>query len=429
MQRYIGILGILVLLLIAFLLSSNRRRISLRVVICGLGLQFGLAILLLAFPPAVKVFDKVAQLVQSVIACADPGSEFIFGKLATTDGPWGTLFAFHVLPIIIFFASLMAILYHAGIMQRVIAVLAWCLRRSLGITGSEAMAMAANVFIGQTEAPLCVKPLIPRMTQSQLATLMVGGFATIAGSVLGAYVGMLGGDDPATRVLFAKHLITASVMSAPAAIVIAKIMVPETETPPIEQVSELTLQRDTRNILDAAAVGATDGLKLALNVAAMLVAFVALLALVNYPLEALSEWKPVADWRIECGIPPLSLQQLLGWLFKPLAWIMSIPWEECTSFGTLLGEKLIATEFVAYSSLTRIMHGSDPQLSARSAQIAAYALCGFANFPSIAIQIGGLSGIAPSRRADFATLGLKTMLGGAMASWMTACIASLFMAE
>ena len=427
MERYIGILGVLVLLGLACLMSSNRRRISARLVLGGLGMQLVLAWVLLAFPPAVQVFDYLGAAVHRIVAFADPGSYFIFGELSTARQPWGFVFAFRILPIIIFFASLMGVLYHWGIMQRVIAALAWVLRRTLRVTGTEAMATAANVFIGQTEAPLCIKPYVAGMTRSQLSVLMTGGFATIAGSVLAAYVGMLGGQDRESCILFAKHLIIASVMSAPAALVIAKILEPETESPLDEHVSTLSTERTTRNVLDAAAAGATDGMKLAFNVAAMLIAFVALLAMVNYPLEALSDWKPILAWREEHGIPVLSLQQLLGWLFTPLAWTMGVPWQDCTIFGTLLGEKLIVTEFVAYTSLADIMHAADTTFSPRAAYIATYALCGFANFPSIAIQIGGLSGIAPNRRSDFATLGLRTMFGGALASWMTASIAGLFL--
>ncbi|RMF72569.1 MAG: NupC/NupG family nucleoside CNT transporter, partial [Planctomycetota bacterium] len=385
-----------------------------------------LAWLLLRFPPAVKAFNAITAGVNPVILFANDGSRFVFGNLGGSDGPWGFVFAFQVLPIIIFFASLMAILYHWGVMQRVIAALAWVLRTSLGVTGTESLSMAANVFVGQTEAPLCVRPYIAGMTRSQIAALMTGGFATIAGSVLAAYVGILGGDDEAARILYAKHLLTASVLSAPAALVIAKIMFPETESPADESIRSIRMERTTRNTLDAAAAGATDGLRLAVNVGAMLIAFVALLAMLNWPLAWLGEraWlQPILERH---GVETLSIQVLLGWLFMPLAWTMGVPWEDCDAFGALLGEKLIATEFIAYLSLAREMHTDDPLISARAAQIATYALCGFANFPSIAIQIGGLTALAPTRRSDFATLGLRCMIGGALASWMTASIAGLF---
>lgn len=429
MSGYVGLLGVGVLLLIAGALSSDRRRVRLRVVLAGVAMQFAIAWALLRFEPLAVAFDALAAFFNRIILFAEPGSAFVFGRLSGPDGPWGFVFAFRVLPVIVFFAALMSVLYHYGIMQRIIAAMAWLLRRTIGVTGAEAMCMSANVFVGQTEAPLCVKPFVPRMTRSQLMCLMTGGFATIAGSVLAAYVGLLGGDDPAARVLYAKHLIVASVMSAPAALAIAKIVLPETQTPPDETMAAMGIERSTRNVFDAAAAGATDGLRLALNVAAMLVAFVALLAMVNYPLEALSAWEPVRSWREAAGLPVINLQRLLGWLLAPLAWTMGVPWADCPTLGALLGEKLIATEFVAYTSLARELHAGQAQISPRAAQIATYALCGFANFPSIAIQIGGLTGIAPERRADFAALGLRAMIAGALASWMTAAVAGLFLPQ
>lgn len=430
MQRYVGILGVLAMMAPAYLLSSHRNRISLRIVVVGIALQFLLAWLLLACPPVVLVFDQLAAAANTLIGFADAGIEFIFGpRLMDDNGPWGFIFAVKVLPTIIFFASFMGVLYHLGIMQRVVAGLAWVLRRTLGVTGPEALSVAADVFVGQTEAPLCVKPYVEKMTSSQMMAMMTAGFATIAGSVLVAYVGILGGDDPAQRQLFLKHLLTASVMAAPAAFVLAKIMVPETEIPLDEERYLTEQKRETQNVLDAAARGATDGLHLALNVAAMLMAFVALLALLNWPLRALGDLDTVAAWRHNHGVPALSLQYILGWLFTPFAWVMGARWEDCQEFGALLGEKLIVTEFVAYISLGEMMHQADggSAMSFRSTQIATYALCGFANFPSIAIQIGGLSAIAPSRRADFARLGLRAMLAGALASGMTAAIAGMFM--
>jgi CNT family concentrative nucleoside transporter len=427
MERLTGLIGLGVLLTVAFALSTDRRRINPRIVIGGLSLQFLFAWSFLVFPPVVAGFTYAAAAINRVISFADEGTRFIFGRLADSEGPWGFVFAVRVLPVIIFFASLMSVLYHLGVMQRVVAGVAWVLRRTLGVTGAEALSGAANIFLGQTEAPLCVKPYIPTMTRSQIMAIMTGGFATIAGSVMAAYVGILGGTSDETRILFLKHLIAASVMSAPAGFVMAKIMLPETESPREETVDALANEeRLTRNVLDAAAAGATDGLKLALNVAAMLVAFVALLAMVNWPLQAFGDWGPVASWRAEHGVPGLSLQNILGWVFTPLAWTMGVPRGDCGFFGSLLGHQLIATEFVAYAKLgDAIQHGA---VGSRAAQIATYALCGFANFPSIAIQIGGLSAIAPERRADFATLGLRAMTAGALACWMTGAIASLFIA-
>lgn len=424
MSQFTGLIGVVLFLAIGYAASTNRRKISVRIVAGGVGLQFALAALLLGFPPAVAAFDFLAAIVARVISFADKGTEFLFGKLADPGGPWGFVFAVRVLPVIVFFAALMSVLYHLGIMQRVVAGVAWVLRRTLGITGTEALSAAANVFVGQTEAPLVVRPYIASMTRSQIMAIMTGGFATIAGSVMAAYVGILGGDTIEGRTLFAKHLMIASVMSAPAGLVMAKIMLPETEQPRDEKLASLKGEKDTRNILDAAAAGATDGLKLALNVAAMLVAFVALLAMLDWPLVWLGNYGIFRDLREYVGLPDFSLTTLLGTLFRPFAWTMGVPWDDCGFFGGLLGKQLIATEFVAYLSLgDAVKQGT---VGPRAAQIATYALCGFANFPSIAIQIGGLSAMAPERRSEFATLGLRAMFAGAMACWMTGAIASVF---
>jgi CNT family concentrative nucleoside transporter len=426
MQPPIGILGVAVLLLIAFALSTDRRRISARTVISGVAVQVLIAFLFLRFPPVVRVFDAFAAAITRVISFADAGAAFIFGKAADASGPWGFIFAVKV-PIIVFFASLMAVLYHLGVMQRLVAALAWIIRRSLGVTGVEALSASANIFVGQTEAPLTVKPFIATMTRSQIMAVMTVGFATIAGSVMAAYIVMLGGEDEASRILMAKHLMTASVMSAPAGLVMAKIMLPETQSPRDETLDALhALPTTTGNVMDAAAEGATDGLKLALNVAAMLVAFVALLAMLNYPLAALSEIDAVASWRAAHGVPVLTFQNILGWVFTPLAWCMGVGSPDARQVGALMGEQVIATEFVAYVDLSAALR--DGRIGSRAAQIATYALCGFANLPSIAIQIGGLSALAPQRRGDFAALGLRAMVAGALACWMTGAIASLFIA-
>ncbi len=427
MAQYTGLLGVAVLLALAFALSSDRRKIRPRIVIVGLLLQLTLAFLLMRVGPVVEAYDWLAGVFTRVLSFSEEGSRFLFGNLADDSQAWGFVFAFKVLPVIVFFASIMAVLYHLGVMQRVVGVLAWMLRRTLGVTGEEALAAAANVFVGQTEAPLCIKPFVPRLTRSQLMLVMTGGFATIAGSVLSAYVLMLGGDDEASRVAFAKHLLTASAMSAPGAFVMAKIFVPETEDVP-EFSAELSDTPRTANLLDAAAAGAGDGLKLALNVAAMLVAFVALLALVNWPIEALGETR-TGDW-IEgvLGIDTLSLGSLLGLLFRPVAYLMGLQGSDAAAVGSVLGTGMFATEFLAYLQLSDLMaaEGSEPGISPRAAAITTFALCGFANFPSIAIQIGGLSAMAPERRAEIAALGPRAMLAGAMTCWMTGCIASVF---
>ncbi|MCE2882528.1 MAG: hypothetical protein LW636_09245 [Planctomycetaceae bacterium] len=427
MQQLTGLLGVGVIVLIGVALSLNRWRIPWRTVLAGIAVQFAFAFLIFRFPPVVAAFDVAAAGVAKVISFADDGTRFIFGNASDASGAWGFIFAVKVLPIIIFFASLMAVLYHFGVMQRVIALLAWALRRVLGITGTEAMSAAANVFVGQTEAPLTVRPFIARMTRSQIMCVMACGFATIAGSVMAAYISMIAGDDPAARVEVAKHFMAACLMSAPAAIVMAKIMLPEAEKPADESLDALRgMPRTTVNAMDAAAEGATDGLKLALNVAAMLVAFVGLLALLNWPLAAISEvdasWLPIASWRAEHGIPVLTFQNILGYLFQPLAWLMGAG-ADARAVGSLMGQGVIATEFVAYLDLARLVETN--AISPRGTLIATFALCGFANLPSIAIQIGGLSAMAPERRSDFAALGLRAMLAGALACWMTGAVAGV----
>lgn len=423
-----GLLGVVVLIAIAYALSSHRSRVPWRLVIVGVLVQFVLAYLLLSNKQVVWLFDQFATVFNKVISFADNGIVFVFGeKLADPSGPWGFVFAFKVLPIIIFFASLMSVLYYAGIMPRIVAGMAWMLRKALGITGTEALSAAANVFLGQTEAPLCVRPYLARMTKSQLMCVMVPGFSTIAGSVLAAYVGILGGTSDESRILFAKHLMTASVMSAIAGLVTAKVMLPETENPPPETPNFTEVDPAApRNVIDAAAIGASDGLRLAVNVGAMLIAFVALIALLNWPLTALSNVPAVAAWRDSVGLPPFTFENLLGYLFTPIAWSVGVHWSDARSVGSLMGTQVIATEFVAYLNLGGMIDKGT--ISPRAAQITTYALCGFANLPSIAIQIGGLSALAPTRRADFASLGLRAMTAGALACWMTAAIASVFIA-
>jgi CNT family concentrative nucleoside transporter len=422
-----GLLGVGAILAIGYMLSTNRRAINRRTVLGGLALQFALAFLFLRFTPVVAIFNVLAAAVTKVVSFADEGTRFIFGNAADAGGAWGFIFAIKVLPIIIFFGSLMSILYYLGIMQRVIAVFAGVLRRTLGVTGVEAMSTSANIFVGQTEAPLTVKPFIARMTQSQIMCVMVGGFATIAGSVMGAYIVMVGGDSEASRIEVAKHFMAASVIASAGAIVMAKLMCPETETPADESIDAMRdLPRTSTNVMDAAAEGATDGLKLALNVAAMLIAFVSLLALLNWPLSALSEvnesWLPIATWRAELGLPILSLQNILGICLQPLAWLMGAG-EDARLLGTLMGEAIVATEFVAYLDLSKMITAGE--ISPRASTIAIYTLCGFANLPSIAIQIGGLGAMAPERRGDIAKLGFRAMVAGALACWLTGAVAGV----
>lgn len=422
-----GLVGIVGVLAVGYAFSTARSRINWRAVLGGVALQFVLAFLLLRFEPVVAQFDRVAAGFDAVIRCADEGIVFVFGtKLADPSGPWGFIFAVRVLPVIIFFASLMSVLYYLGVMQPIVAGTGWLLRKVLGagVSGAETLAAAANIFVGQTEAPLFVKPYMPRMTRSQIMALMVPGFCSIAGSVLAAYVGLLGGADHDARILFAKHLMAASVMSAPGGLALSKLMMPETQEQPAEDLASLKLEQPAENLVDAAALGATDGLKLAANVAAMLIAFVALLALINLPLHLLSEVEWVRAWREAHGIGGFSLEAGLGWIFRPAAWAMGVAWGESGAVGSLVGTQVVATEFIAYVRLEEAMKSG--AVGGRSAQIAAYALCGFANIPSIAIQIGGLSAMAPNRRADIAAMATRAMITGLLALWLMAATAGLF---
>lgn len=426
-HNLMSLIGIAVLLLAAWALSNNRRRVPWRTVGWGLALQFAFALLLLRTGAGRAVFSAARTIVARILGFTDAGTAFLFGNLFRgnadlvayiTPGPeagyvqvtnsatgqlmpLGTIFALHVLPTIIFFSSLMAILYHLGLMQRLISGMAWLMRRSMGTSGSESLSCAANIFVGQTEAPLVIRPYIGTMTNSEIMAVMCGGFATVAGGVMAAYVRF--GVD-------AGHLLAASVMSAPAALVVAKIMYPETEESPTAGEVSLQVPREHSNLIDAAAGGASVGLKLAANVGAMLLAFVALVAMINYGL----------------GFLGTSLQQVFGWIFAPLSWSMGVPWSEAQTFGNLLGTKVAVNEFLAYIEMQNAVAAG--LLSPRSTVIATYALCGFANFSSIAIQIGGIGGIAPERRGDVARFGLKAMFGGAMASWLTATIAGILTA-
>lgn len=434
MERFTGLLGVAVMVGLGVVLSKHRTRIAWRLVISGILVQAAVALAILRAPGLRDAFENLGWFVNQVLQKSEAGIDFVFGSgLRDDTQAWGFIFAVKVLPIIIFFSALMSVLYHWGIMPRVVAVLAWLLRRTLRVTGAEATCMAANIFIGQTEAPLTIRPIIPRVTQAQLMLIMLGGFAHIAGSVLGAYVMMLGGKDEAVRTLFAKHLITASVMSAPAAFVMARIIMPETQTPPPETKESLEAMSGERhaNVFDAAASGAATGLRLAANVGAMLIAFVSLLALVNWPLHAVGELPAAKSVLASVGLSELSLQTIMGKVLAPLAWTMGVPWRDAPLLGSLLGEKLVLTEFVAYLHLSQAMHAPPladglPVVTSRTAQIGTYALCGFANFASIAIQIGGLSVMAPERRKEFAQLALRAMLGGALATQMTASIAGIF---
>ena len=411
-----GLFGLTVLVGIAVLFSNNRGAISWRLVGIGIGLQLLFAVIVILTTWGSRFFSFISTIFVKVIAFTNEGSMFIFGDLA--DGSKGFYFAFQVLPTIIFFSSLMSVLYHLVAMQKVVQGMAWVMAKAMRVSGAESISVAANVFIGQTEAPLVVRPYVSPMTQSELLTLMVGGMATIAGGVLAAYVGLLGGGDPQLQLFYAKHLLSASIMAAPATIVIAKVLVPETETSQTMGEVKVHVEKTASNIIDAAASGAADGLKLALNVAGMLLAFIALIAMVNWIFEGIF----TELLGLTIAGEPITLQVLIGYALSPIAWLIGVPWGDSVTIGSLIGQKVIINEFVAYLELSQIPAG---QLSEKATLIATYALCGFANFSSIAIQIGGIGGIAPDRRSDLAKFGLRAVLGGTLATMMTATIAGV----
>lgn len=437
LQRITAFFGIFVLLGIAWLLSNNKKKINFRIVIWGLLLQLIFAILILKTGPGQSVFFFARAFITKLLSFTDAGASFLFGNIYLGDpdivqnvGASGTfqvwdsasekfvnigiIFAFHILPTIIFFASLMGILYHLGIMQKIVQFMAWIMAKTMGTSGAESLSAAGNIFVGQTESPLLIKPYVSEMTRSELMAIMVGGFATIAGGVMAAYVRF--GVD-------AGHLMAASVMSAPAALVMAKIIYPETEDSKTRGIVKLDVKKNTANVIDAAANGAADGLRLALNVGAMLMAFIALIAMIDFFLGKLDVIvnfitfnQTHFDWN-------LNLKKIFGVIFAPLAFVMGVDSKDIFQFGNLLGTKISINELVAYVELTSLKGA----ISERSYIIGTYALCGFANFSSIAIQIGGIGGIAPERRGDLAKIGLKAMFGGALASWLTATIAGILL--
>ena len=404
MDRLIGFLGIFILLLIAFGLSNNRSKINLRIMCWGLGLQWLFAIFILKTPLGKPVFSFFDKVINKLISFSDAGGDFLFKSFVPEVGFHVGLinFAFRALPTIIFFSSLMALFYHLGIIQVIVKWIARIMQKSMGTSGSETLSISANIFVGQTEAPLMVRPFIQNMTQSELMAVMTGGFATVAGGVLAIYVKWLS-DIPG----IAGHLLAASVMSAPAALVIAKIIYPETDSSETQGDLNVDIKKTSSNAMEALGNGATDGLKLAANVAAMLIAFVSIVAMFNYLLS----------------FAGTSLESILGTIFKPLAWSMGIPWNEAGSMGMLMGKKIVFTELIAYGDLKSLI--GTGAISDRTAIIASYALCGFANFGSIGIQLGGIGGMAPNRKKELASMVTKAMIGGALASWLTATIAGI----
>ena len=428
-QAAFGLFGLAVLVGIGWLFSANKRAVDWKLVGTGVLLQIALATVVLKVPYGSDVFNTIASGFVKLLGFVNVGSDFIFGSFMDTS-KFGFVIAVQVLPTIVFFASLTSVLYHLGVMQKVVRGMAWLITKAMNVSGAETTSVCASVFIGQTEAPLTIKPYIEKMTESELLTVMVGGMAHIAGSVMAAYVGLLGEGDPIRQQFFAKHLLTASIMAAPATLMISKLLMPETGEPLTRGTIKLEVEKTTTNIIDAAAAGAGDGLRLALNVGAMLLAFIALIALANAPLQwrGTHLWSAGADSSINAWLAAhaghpveLSLQTLLGWVLSPIAWLIGVPWTDATLVGSFIGEKVVVNEFVAYVDMSKHLKDMLPQ----SQLISTYALCGFANFSSIAIQIGGIGGIAPARRQDLARFGLRAVLGGSLATFMTATIAGV----
>ena len=405
MNQIVGILGIGILLGIAFLLSENKKNINSKTVLWGLGLQIFFALVILKTPIGRPLFSFFDTAITKLISFADTGSEFLFGSQVDGVGfhPAFESVAFRLLPTIIFFSALISVLYHYQIIQTIIKLFARIMQKTMVTSGPETLSVSANIFVGQTEAPLMIRPYINTMTRSELAAVMIGGFATAAGGVLAIYAKWLD-----TIPGIAGHLMSASVMSAPAALVVAKIMFPETTHSSKEEVN-LNEENPSANAMDALGNGTIVGLRLAVNVGAMLISFISIIALLNYFL----------------GLFGFSIETILGSIFKPLAWSMGIPWSESSAVGSLMGKKIVFTEFVAFADLKSLIDSD--LISERAAIIASYALCGFANFGSIGIQLGGIGGIAPKRRKEIAQLIFKAMIGGAIASWLTATLAGILL--
>ena len=431
-RSFIGIIGLLV---ITYLLSNDRKKINPRVVLGGLGLQFVIAFGVLKIEVVENLFGWVAELFSIALQVSVEASAFVFGPLANFQkmdeifSGQGFVFAFMALPSILFFSALSSLLYYFGILQFIVRGMAWIMSRIMRLSGAESLAAAANVFVGQTEAPLIVKPYIEKMTRSEMLALMVGGMATIAGSVFAIYMSMLGGSNEESRLLFGKFLLCASAMNAPAALLVAKMLIPETME--VDQQLQVNRQEIGRNPIDALANGTTQGLKLALNVAAMLISFYAFILLINYLLSFIGSFSFFTESNLnenlsratEGRFDELSLQAIFGFLFAPVAWLIGISSSEILEVGQLIGTKLFATEFFAFADLSSLQANG---LSERSVYLATFALCGFANFMSIGIQIGGIGALAPTRRTELASLGIKALIGGTMASLLSASIAGLF---
>ena len=434
LERLTGLAGIAAILAIAWALSTDRKNVSWKLVGIGLLLQLVFGVLVLKTAIGEAAFDGANAVIQKLLGFTQDGAEFLFGNLVSQNVPVGTpigdgppeealleesgsfartgaFFAFSVLPTIIFFSTLMSLAYYLGIMQRVVSGIAWVMRSTMKTSGAETLSVAGNIFVGHTESPLLIRPFISRLTQSELNTVMIGGFATVAGGVMAAYVGLLSPHFPD----IAGHLLTASVMNAPAALFISKILVPETGKPETGGTMRIEVERDAVNLIDAAAAGASQGLKLALNVAAMLLAFIALIAMVNFGIATVGGW---------FGVEGLSLERIFGWILSPLAVLIGVPPADANAVGSLIGIKTAVNEFVAYMGLANAISDGTIE-NPRSILIATYALLGFSNFSAIAIQIGGIGALAPERRGDLSRLGLRAMVGGNLAAFLSASLAGI----
>ena len=405
MGRFAGVLGLATMLGLAYLFSTNRRSIRLKTVLWGLGLQLGFAIFVLRVPVGQKIFNVAGYYVNQLLAYAFYGSQFVFGELGLKDSPQHFIFAFQVLPTIIFIAAFFALLYHIGVMQLIIRVAAWIMTRVMGASGAESLNVAASIFMGQTEAPLTIRPFLNKLTKSELMCVMTSGMAHVSGGIMAAYIAFG---------IKAEHLLTAVIMTAPGTLLMAKMLVPETEQPLTAGRVEMPEMERESNFLGAISRGTVDGLHLALNVGAMLISFIALLYLVNGTMGGIHDW---VSWF------PSSLQQVFGWIFAPVAWVIGIPWDQCKAMGNLLGTRMVVNEVVAFQQLGECI--KNLKFDPRSARIATFALCGFANFSSIGIQIGGIGALAPEQRGQLAKFGIRAMLAGTMANLMSASIVGL----
>ncbi len=421
-----GLLGLLSVLLIAYLFSSNRKAISWRLVGIGLSFQILIAIAVLKIPFIQNIFEFIGKLFIKILYFTETGSEFVFGGLVDPDS-FGFIFAFQILPTIIFFSALSSVLFYYGIIQKLVYGLAWIMKKAMKLSGAESLSAAGNIFLGQTESPLLIKAYLDKMNRSEIMLVMVGGMATIAGGVLAIYIKFLGGTDPVAQMLFAKHLITASVMAAPGAVVAAKILVPQTEK--IESEVKITKDRIGTNILAAITNGTTEGIKLAVNVGAMLLVFIAFIAMLNYIMLKIGDWTSLNDAIANFTngqYDQLSLQFVLGYVLAPLTWLLGVCSQDMTLVGQLLGEKIILNELIAYKSLKEFIDIA-AFTEQKSVIIATYILCGFANFGSIGIQLGGIGALAPNKKQMLSKLGFKALLGGGLASLLSATIVGMIL--